>query len=60
MALGRRRKGDSAILASALDRVGPEWRNLLFLGLALLDADKASSCAEGSLDRILLAGAAAA
>ncbi len=57
MALGRRRHGDPAALARALDRVGPAWRPLLFLGLALRDQERASASADGALDRILLASA---
>jgi len=55
MALGRRRHGDPTALAGALDRVGPAWRPLLFLGLALRDRERASASADGALDRILLA-----
>lgn len=57
MALGRRRKGDPALLAGALDRVGPGWRPLAFLGLALLDDSTASQSASDALDRALLSGA---
>lgn len=57
MALGRRRKGDPAVLAAALGRVGDGWRPLLYLGLSLLDPAAADSAADGALDRLLLASA---
>lgn len=57
MALGRRRRGDPTMLAGSLDRVGPAWRPLLLLGLALQDWERASASADGALDRILLASA---
>jgi len=54
-ALGRLRVGDPAVLAAALDRVGPEWRQLVLWGLARLDAVAALAAAEHELDRILIA-----
>ena len=56
-AIGRLRIQEPELLARALDRVGPVWRDLVMWGLAALDADKAEEFADDKLDRILIAGA---
>jgi hypothetical protein len=56
--LGRIGRGDADLVASAVERVGPEWRRLVFWGLIGLDRARAESTADDELDRMLLAGAA--
>ncbi|MDG4778983.1 reverse transcriptase domain-containing protein [Micromonospora sp. WMMD961] len=56
--LGRIGRGDAGVVASAVDRVGPEWRRLAFWGLIGLDRARAESTADDELDRLLMAQAA--
>ncbi|WP_433464059.1 RNA-directed DNA polymerase [Spirillospora sp. CA-128828] len=57
-ALGRIGRGDPALVASAVERVGPQWRRLAFWGLVGLDYEQAEDTADDELDRLLLAAAA--
>ncbi|MCG5216158.1 hypothetical protein MBA17_23115 [Streptosporangium sp. KLBMP 9127] len=54
-ALGRIGRGDSDLVAAAVDRVGPEWRRLAFWGLIGIDRARAEDTADDELDRLLLA-----
>jgi hypothetical protein len=58
-ALGRIGRGDPGPVAAAVDRVGAEWRRLVFWGLIGLDRAKAEDTADDELDRLLLAAATA-
>ena len=58
-ALGRIGRGDSDLVAAAVDRVGPEWRRLAFLGLIGLDRTRAEETADDELDRLLIASGTA-
>lgn len=58
-ALGRIGRGDTDLVAAAVDRVGPEWRRLAFWGLIGLDRARAEDTADDELDRLLLATTAA-
>ncbi|MGH3824884.1 MAG: hypothetical protein ACRDRA_18920 [Pseudonocardiaceae bacterium] len=58
-ALGRIGRGDPDLVASAVDRIGPEWRRLAFWGLIGLDRARAEDTADDKLDRLLLAAATA-
>jgi hypothetical protein len=58
-ALGRIGRGDRDLVASAVERVGPEWRRLAYWGLIGLDRARAETTADDALDRLLLAAAAA-
>lgn len=58
-ALGRIGGIDSDIVATAVDRVGPEWRRLAFWGLTCLDRARAENTADDELDRLLLAAVTA-
>lgn len=58
-ALGRIGRGDPDLVATAVDRVGPEWRRLAFWGLIGLDHARAEDTADDELDRLLLAAATA-
>ena len=53
-ALGRLKIDHPTLLASAIDRVAPQWRQLVLWGLARLDPDAADSAADNQLDRLLL------
>lgn len=53
-ALGRLGRGDADIAASAIDRVGPAWRRLVFWGLVGLDRKKAQDVADDKIDHLLL------
>jgi Reverse transcriptase (RNA-dependent DNA polymerase) len=53
-ALGRLGRGDADIVASAIDRVSPTWRRLVFWGLIGLDRQKAQDMANDKIDRLLL------
>jgi hypothetical protein len=53
-ALGRIGRGDPDRVAAAVDRVGPEWRRLVFWGLIGLDRAKAENTADDELDRLSL------
>jgi Reverse transcriptase (RNA-dependent DNA polymerase) len=52
--LGSLRVGRVKLLEGALDRVGEAWRPLVLWGLAQLDMDAATACADSKLDRILI------
>ncbi|OBJ00881.1 hypothetical protein A5624_00535 [Mycobacterium sp. 1482292.6] len=52
--LGRLAYGETDLMAAAMDRVGPEWRHLVFWGLARIDPVKAAGLADSQLDRTLL------
>lgn len=58
-ALGRIGRGDSRLVAAAVERVGPEWRRLAYWGLIGVDRATAAVTADDDLDRLLLAAAAA-
>ncbi|MBV9384555.1 MAG: hypothetical protein JO242_28325 [Streptosporangiaceae bacterium] len=53
-ALGRLGRGDADIMASAIDRVAPTWRRLVFWGLIGLDRQKAQDTANDKIDHLLL------
>jgi len=53
-ALGQIGRGNADDVAAAIDRVGPEWRRLAFVGLIGLDRAKAEATADDALDRLLL------
>ncbi|GEB45798.1 hypothetical protein MTE01_17430 [Microbacterium testaceum] len=53
-ALGRLGRISSEIVTPALDRVGPEWRSLVFWAIAVDDADLAREVAEDRLERLIL------
>ncbi|WIM87404.1 RNA-directed DNA polymerase [Candidatus Mycobacterium wuenschmannii] len=52
--LGRLQYGEPDLLAAAVDRIAPEWRQLALLGLYQLDSKRANESADHELDRILL------
>ena len=52
--IGRIGRGDPAVLAAAVQRVGPEWRRLAFWGLARLDKGRAEQIADDAVDHLLL------
>lgn len=53
-ALGRLGRGDSDVIAAAIERVGAEWRRLAFWGLIGLDRAKAEDTADDELDRLMI------
>ncbi|MEV8506301.1 RNA-directed DNA polymerase [Actinoplanes sp. NPDC051475] len=53
-AIGRTGRGDSDLVAAAIERLGPEWRRLAFWGLIGLDRNRAVATADDELDRLLL------
>jgi hypothetical protein len=53
-ALGRLGRGDADTVASAIDRVAPTWRRLVFWGLIGLDRQKAQGMADDRIDHLLL------
>lgn len=58
-AMGRLGLKEPELLARALDRVGPEWRDLVLWGLAMIDARGAETYEESKMDRLLIAATAA-
>lgn len=54
-ALGRLGRGNADIVVSAIDRVGPAWRRLVFWGLIGLDRQRAQDVADDKIDHLLLA-----
>lgn len=52
--LGRLQYGDPGSIATALNRLGPEWRQLALWGLHQLSPETAQASADNELDRILL------
>jgi hypothetical protein len=53
-ALGRIGRGDPALIAATVDRVGQEWRCLAFWGLARVDQKRATDTADDELDRLII------
>ncbi len=53
-ALGRLRHGTSAQLAHTLDQIGPAWRGLVIVGLAMLDRATALTYADERMDRFII------
>lgn len=54
VALGKLRRGDSKVLAAALDRVGPSWRTLVLAGMASSGMAAAEDAADDMVEHILL------
>lgn len=54
LSLGRIRRGEPGRLRAVVQRAGPSWRSLAFLGLVRLDTGSAAEVADSQFDRILL------
>lgn len=52
--LGQLQYGDPELVAAAVDRLGPEWRQLALWGLHKLAPEKADESADNELDRIMI------